>query len=668
MKRLFNRLYYFVETFFVRGALYQLLAVAMGLIAISTLGGWIVFEFSPQFDDLPKSVWWAFLRLTDTGYLGDDEGALPRTVSTILTVSGAVIFLGALIAVMTNALGRFMNHLAQGRSKIFEREHLLILGWHPRIHAIVEELIHSEERVVNRLGRSHLPAIVILTKEHRPNLVTNLRAKLPPDIRDEGRILSRTGNPLEVESLERVDFTRSSAIILVSQASFDTPRHFSDMSLIKILMSLRAQTDGLEPGELPNVVIDIATPANKLLAESVGWQRTEAIASVEFMSRLLCQSIRQPGISQVYLHLLTDTYGESIFLVEADRVKADKVAGKTIAEIIHTFERAIPIGFMKMAGSVHKKEARLRLMKFDEPLEPYDEIICISPSIRSISESHHPSRSDRLRERLSKIVSSRQLADGGASVERAVRRVLLVGWSHLIRPLLTELSAYQGERFEVTIVSEREASEIETTVKSFNDRLENLDVSAVQSGLNTIEEVRQIRPEDFDNIALLSPTFIEDPLLSDAETVMAFVLIDRHLRECESETDVAFLAELNDEDNQPLLTLNRQADVLITQEIVSHLLSQVAVRRALAWVYEELFTYGGPEISFRPFAEIVDLDTHPEIDFDECQAACVQRGRVAIGYQFSGHRASFESGVHLNPERDVTVAPKATDRLIVIES
>jgi hypothetical protein len=662
MKRLFNRFYYFIETFFVRGAFYQLLAVAMGIVAISVIGGAIVFAFSPQFDDFSQSAWWAFLRLSDPGYLGDDEGMLPRTVSTVLTVLGYVVFLGALVAIMTNALSRFMSYLAQGRSKIFEKDHILIIGWHPRIHAIVEELIRSEERVITRLGRLRLPAIVILTKEFRPNMVADLREKLPADIRNEGRILARTGNPLEAESLERVDFTRASAIILVSQADFETPRHFSDMSLVKILMSLRSQTEGLDPEKLPNVVLDIAAPTNKLLAESVGWQRTEAIANVEFMSRLLCQSIRHPGLSQVYLHLLTDTYGESLYLVEAG-----DLAGKTIGELLHSFKKAIPIGFMKSADSAFQKEQRLRLMKLDEAIGADDEIICISPSIQSISQSHEPNRIEQLRKRLANVVSSRRLADGGTQSERPPRRVLVVGWSHLVRPLLAELGAYHGERFEVTIVSERRIAEVETSIDAMVSRLGNLEVSVVQSGLNTVDEVRQVGAERFDNIALLSPDFIEDPLLSDAETVMAFVLIDRYLKEAAPGKDVAFLAELNDEDNQPLLKLSRSADILITQEIISHLLSQVSVRRSLAWVYEELFTYGGSEISFCPFERFIDRHAQADVDFDECQAACVQMGAVAIGYKFSGSRGVFAPGVHLNPERGERFEPEEGDRLIVVE-
>jgi hypothetical protein len=664
MKRLFNRLYYFVETFFQRGAPYQLVALALVLAILSVAGGWVVFEFSPQFTDFSKSVWWAFLRLTDPGYLGDDEGTLPRIVSTVLTVSGAVLFFGALVAIMTNGLSRFMSYLASGRSQIFERQHILIIGWHARIHAIVEELIRSEERVITRLGRARLPAIVILTNDYRADLLTELRAKLPKEVRDEARILVRSGNPLEAESLERVDFARASAIILLSHADFETPRHFSDMTLVKVLMSLRAQARDVPPDDLPNVVLDIAVPANKLLAESVGWHRTEAIANVEFMSRLLCQSIRQPGLSQVYLHLLTDMYGESIYLVEADGLG---VTGKPLREVIHCMKEAVPIGYMKALEGPFEKEERLRLMELDEPLEAGDELICIAPTIRSIRHGYAAGRGEELRTQLEKVASSSRLEDGGQARERAPREVLLIGWSHLVRPLLGELGAYHREEFAITIVTERDTRDVLAQLRPLESRLDNLTVDAVQSGLNSIDEVRQIGAEHFDNIALLSPEFIQDPLLSDAETVMAFVLINRYLEEVAPDAQVAFLAELNDEDNQPLLQLNRPADILITQEIVSHLLSQVSVRRALAWVYEELFTYGGSEISFRPFDDFIDTVVQPDVDFDECQAACLSVGRVAIGYQLAEPRDELEQGVHLNPPRDFRFEPQEGDRLIVVD-
>ena len=108
-----DRLRYLVERQFIKGAHYQLLVVAAFIALISLVGGWLVYPSSGE-GDLADSVWWAFLRLTDPGYLGDDEGTWRRIVSTVLTLSGYVVFLGALVAIMTRWLIAMMVKLEQG--------------------------------------------------------------------------------------------------------------------------------------------------------------------------------------------------------------------------------------------------------------------------------------------------------------------------------------------------------------------------------------------------------------------------------------------------------------------------------------------------------------------------------------------------------------------------
>jgi hypothetical protein len=50
--------------------------------------GLLVVLFDPGFDDTAGAIWWSFLRLSDPGYLGDDEGVVSVTISTVVTVQG----------------------------------------------------------------------------------------------------------------------------------------------------------------------------------------------------------------------------------------------------------------------------------------------------------------------------------------------------------------------------------------------------------------------------------------------------------------------------------------------------------------------------------------------------------------------------------------------------
>lgn len=126
--RLVRRLKFLLERLVVRGPLYRLLLVALLVAAISLLGGLFVHLAGSGLSSAGEAVWWAFLRLTDPGYLGDDQGVLRRTVSTVLTVLGYVLFLGALVAIMIQWFNARLRELELGLTPIAHNDHVLVLG------------------------------------------------------------------------------------------------------------------------------------------------------------------------------------------------------------------------------------------------------------------------------------------------------------------------------------------------------------------------------------------------------------------------------------------------------------------------------------------------------------------------------------------------------------
>ncbi|MCA9290808.1 MAG: hypothetical protein KDA25_06745, partial [Phycisphaerales bacterium] len=113
-----RRLTFRLERLVQRGALVQLLLMSGLVVLVAVVGGLVAWAITPNFDDPLAAVWWAFLRLTDPGYLGDDEGAALRTISTVVTVLGYVLFMGSLIAIMTQWLARTIRGLESGLTPI----------------------------------------------------------------------------------------------------------------------------------------------------------------------------------------------------------------------------------------------------------------------------------------------------------------------------------------------------------------------------------------------------------------------------------------------------------------------------------------------------------------------------------------------------------------------
>ncbi|MCA9286524.1 MAG: hypothetical protein KDA22_14970, partial [Phycisphaerales bacterium] len=237
--RLGDTIRYGLERMMIGGAHYQLLLVALVIGLISLAGGVVVRAGTGDFHGMGEATWWAFLRLTDPGYLGDDEGVLRRVVSTTLTVLGYVVFLGALIAIMTRWLLDLMQRLESGVSPVAATNHIVIIGWTARTATLVSELLASEGRVrrfLRRRGARRLK-VVILADEVGPALVQELRDRAP-DNWNPRQITLRSGSSLRPDHLERTDFINASAILVPAQDRIDLSVEAADSCTIKTLLSL----------------------------------------------------------------------------------------------------------------------------------------------------------------------------------------------------------------------------------------------------------------------------------------------------------------------------------------------------------------------------------------------------------------------------------------------
>src|SRR5262245_61337494 len=87
-RRALNRTRYEIGRYLSHGALSRLLFIVAVCAVVAVLGGlveWMADDSIPQLGD---AIWWSFLRLTDPGYLGDDQGMLKRFISTVLMLVG----------------------------------------------------------------------------------------------------------------------------------------------------------------------------------------------------------------------------------------------------------------------------------------------------------------------------------------------------------------------------------------------------------------------------------------------------------------------------------------------------------------------------------------------------------------------------------------------------
>src|SRR5690606_13502524 len=109
------------------------------------------------------------------------------------------------------------------------------------------------------------------------------------------------------------------------------------------------------------------------------------------------------------------------------------------------------------------------------------------------------------------------------------------------------------------------------------------------------------------------------------------------------------IVELREEENRPLLD-GADHEELVTPIILSHMLSQVALRRELNAIFEELFSSSETEIRFAS-AGAVGLGGR-EVTFAEVHRHMSERRTIALGVRTVNGGITQSARIDLNPPRD----------------
>lgn len=638
-----------LERFLLRGAQYRLLFIAAVIGLLSVLAGMLVLPSGP-FDSLPEAVWWAFLRLSDPGYLGDDEGAFVRVVSTVLTVAGYVVFLGSLVAIMTQWLNSTMARLESGMTPVSRQHHVVILGFTNRTVSMIRELLLSEERVNRflRLRGARALHIVVLVEEVTPSLRQQFRDELE-GLWDEHRITLRSGSPLREDHLDRVDVLRA-GVVLIPGSDLVVQEDGGvglDTRTVKTLLTLdqAAEDRGVDPG--PLVVAEIHDSRKIPLARRAYRGPAEFVASDAVLARLMAQNLRHPGLSHVYGELLSQDAGNEIYLPDAEELE-----GIPVENLVAAFPRGVVLGLLRAEGD------RISPLLNPGPglrVEAGDRVVVLARRWSDVQAAARGTPAPAPR-------GEGRLPQGSTRP----RRILLLGWSPKVPALLRELSRYHDGGWhdggwEVDVFSRVDPARRRHLLarhglgeaggqggagghggeKEERDagRIPGLQVRHQVGDFTVHDELVRACPQDYDGIVVLGGDTHRSGGEADARTILGALLLEEMA--AASQRPPGILVELLDPENRRLLERGR-AEVLVTPILVSHVLAQVALRRDLQEVFEELFTAGGPEISFHP-AKAVGLEGR--IGFDAMLRAASARGLTALGVRPSG-------GVpQLNPDR-----------------
>jgi hypothetical protein len=572
------------------------------------------------------------MRAMDAGNVAGDRSVSWAfgAVMLFMTLTG-IFIVSTLIGVLNTAIGGLLENLRKGKSFVAESGHTVILGFTPKVHTLLRELATANE------NQRH-SCVVILADRDKVAMDDDIRQQLP---KTRMKVVTRSGDPLALPDLEILNLASTKSVIVLSpETDADgepIPSADRDTAVVKTLLAItKASAEAKEP---LHIVAELQDEKALAVARMVVGLDSALVLAPPLISRLLVQTGRQSGLSMVYTELL-DFGGSEIYIQPEPAL-----VGRTFHEVVHAYDDSA------IMGLIAANEELLLPPPMNRPLAPGDQVIAISEDDDTVI----------VNSQFRGIDEALQVPARGR-VEQPPERILVLGASESMSLVLRELDAYVAYGSQALVVGEDTAGA--ERVEQLRRILRNIGVGYHPGDITDRALLDQLRVHEYNHVLVLAETKGRDLQASDARTLYTLLNLRDIARR--SGIKVPITTEMLDIRNRDLAAVAEADDFIVSNTLISLMMSQLSENRRLVRVFDDLFTPGGYEIYLKPAGEYIALGH--EVDFYAVVESAARRGQVAIGYRLGAlsKDASASFGVAVNPKKSNRLVFGPADKIIVL--
>eukprot|EP00929_Paragymnodinium_shiwhaense_P005129 TRINITY_DN10667_c0_g2_i1.p1 TRINITY_DN10667_c0_g2~~TRINITY_DN10667_c0_g2_i1.p1 ORF type:complete len:835 (-),score=170.48 TRINITY_DN10667_c0_g2_i1:120-2624(-) len=639
-----ERLRYLIDRVLAKRWRFFLALAALGAIhtVISGFFYAIVFTFRPEEGDdreerevgiFAESIWVAWTLYSDPGTQASITRTDQRIVSAVISLGG-ILFFSSVLGLSVDLVRDKMESIRAGKSKIIESHHTVILGW-------TEKTVHIISEICKANSSEGGGVIAVLADKSKPEMEFDLEHQLPPPKRLGTRVVFRTGSPLVISDLMRVNVHRARAtVILSSTASADQ----ADSDTLRTMLSI----SGIQNDVGGHIIAEVCDIDNEPLVKLVGGSNVETLVSHDVIGRLMLMSVRQPGLAKVYEALLGFD-GAEFYMAEWPQLE-----GKTFGELLDRFPEAIPIGIRTSDGVITLSPPK------DQALAAGDKVIVLAED----NDTYEP-------------VEPVQVDTG--SPPKAVQEnkekeyILFCGWRRDVRDILQQLDGMAHHGTEVHMVTHC------VPLNQRNARLmeDGLDVSKLKNirlvhfhGNTSVRRKLEMLPVEIYSSCLIfaDQAFESDALHADSHSLATLLLIrDIQAARAGLGDDMKktlslvtrtmgptcpIICEVLDPHTQKTIAgskhLSLASDFCQTNKLIAQMLAMVSEERTVSLIFDELLGTSGCIIAVVPSSRYVKVGEQASF-FTVAKRAAEHFNELVLGYQ---KRNSIEQTVLNPPNKD----------------
>lgn len=575
---------------------------------------------APEGEGFPALLWMSLMRTMDPGTIGGDQGSPGFLASMLIVTFSGIFIFSTLIGILTTGLEARLEALRKGRSRVVENGHTVVLGWSEQVFTIVSELSIANEN-------QKRPCVAIMANMDKVMMEDEIREKVP--LLRNTRVVCRTGSPVEPSDLDKMSLHTAKSVIILSPDG-DNP----DPEVIKTMLAITNRAGRMK--DPPHIVALITDPENVDAARIVGGKHAEIVLAGDIIARMVAQTCLQSGLSVVYQELL-DYGGDEIYFHSQP-----ELTGRTFREVQQMYETSCVIG-VKKAGDPPVLNPPMEII-----MEESDRIIAISEDDDTVVLSGEASPLVR-----KDLIFHQEPSD------REPSKIIMLGWNWRAPIIIRELSNYltPGSRLKL-VADEVFCSPV------IPEELENLEVDYLPGRTTDRTLLESLSIENYHHILILSYSDALGPQEADSSTLMTLL----HIRDIAGKLNRNFslITEMRDIRNRNLAEITGADDYIVSDQVLSLLLTQISETRELSSVFWDLFDPDGSEIYLKPVSRYVKCGD--AVDFYTVTSSASELGETAIGYRLNALRndSSKSYGITVNPPKGETVIFSREDMIIVL--
>lgn len=564
-------------------------------------------------------LWWSAVTMATVGY-GDIS---PKTTAGRGVAIGTMIIGIGMFSLITAKFAEalFVQRTRGSRRDVLESDHTLVLGWSPKILTIVGQL------VIANASRPHASIVVLADRDHH-DMFEDITAHVPSLAGSTTTLVTRTGSPGDPADLAICRPDRARSIIVIDDTE-------EDASVVRTVLALMHSGGPLR--EDVAVVAEIDNPATAAALKQALAGRVTIVNPTDFIARTAAQACRSAGVALAYQELL-GFEGAELYLR-----RVDGTGGLTFADLLGSFPDACLVGYRPAAGVARLNPAG------DTVIAPDDELILLAEDDdrMGFSAATDAGRDD-------------EPLDG----EPPPEHVVIFGWNELGPRIVRELDGFvpPGSRITIAVDPSR------TGGLEHDDDLDDL-VNAhadfrVAKDTAYADLVEVIAEEDADHAIILCYRHDWSVAEADAHALVTTLQVRRALEARGRETTV--VTELLDQRDVALAPPGAAGDFIVSDRLISLLLTQLAENAHLSEVFDDLLDPDGAELYCKPASRY--CRPGEATTFAAITRAAARHGEAAIGFRRAAQAldARHGFGAVMNPRKDAPVTLLATDQVIVV--